>query len=157
MLTRNLRAAVWFSLTSFVLLMPSVGRAQQAVTDVAHLALPEMPLPVAPAVMPRFVAATPEKAKPHVIDKKFIVMGVALMAFTVSDLEKTQSCLAHGTCVEMNPMLPHSRPGMYAVNLPINAAAMYLAYRLKAGGHRSWWLAPAIETAGHVVGTGFRF
>jgi hypothetical protein len=157
MLIRNLREAVWFALISFIVFVPNVGHAQQLVSDVANLAAPEMPLAAAPAVMPHFAPAEPEKKQQHVIDKKFIFMSVALMAFTISDVERTQSCLGRGTCVEMNPMLPRSRAGMYAVNLPINAAAMYLAYRLKAGAHKTWWIAPVIETAGHVVGTGFRF
>jgi hypothetical protein len=157
MLTRNLLAAVSFALIWFVVLVPNVGHAQQSNTDLANLAAPEMALPMAPAVMPHFAPAEPQKKQQRVIDKKFIAMSIAMMAFTVSDLEKTQGCLARGTCVEMNPMLPRSRAGMYAVNLPINAAAMYLAYRLKASGHKTWWIAPVIETAGHVVGTGFRF
>jgi hypothetical protein len=80
-----------------------------------------------------------------------------MMGLTIADLERTQACLSHHTCQELNPMLPTSRAGMYAVNLPINAASMYLAYRLKAGGHRTWWIAPMLSTAGHGVGVAFRF
>lgn len=157
MLIRKMRAAAWFAVISFVVLAPRVGHAQQSVEDVAKLVTPEVSLPVAPAVMLHFTPTGPEKKQQRVIDKKFIAMSVALMGLTISDIEKTQHCLDRGTCVEMNPMLPHSRAGMYAVNLPINAAAMYLGYRLKASGHKTWWLAPMVETAGHLVGTGFRF
>jgi len=112
------------------------------------------------AVSPISQFEKPVEVKPgetRVVDARFVAFSAVLMAFTVSDLEKTHHCLARATCMEMNPMLPHSRAGMYAVNLPINAATMYLGYRLKSAGRRTWWIAPALVTAGHVVGTGFRF
>lgn len=93
----------------------------------------------------------------HVIDKRFIGMSAIVMGLTIADLESTQRCLSNHTCRELNPMLPTSRVGMYAVNLPINAGAMYFAYRLKAGGHRNWWIVPALVSAGHGVGFAFKF
>jgi len=114
----------------------------------------------APSVEPfRASVAQIEDAPQHprVIDKKFWAMSVLVMGLTISDLERTQSCLHRGTCVELNPMLPHSRAGMYAVNLPINAATMWLGYRMKSQGRRTWWIAPALVAAGHGIGTAFRF
>jgi hypothetical protein len=95
--------------------------------------------------------------RPQVLDKKFVFASALVMGLTISDLERTQHCLHRGTCIEMNPMLPHSRAGMYAVNIPINAATMWLGYRMKAQGRRTWWIAPALVAAGHGIGTAFRF
>ncbi len=124
--------------------------------------LPDAPIPASmitsrmtPQVRP--VMATNTAKSTRVVDTKFVVASVTLMALTIADLEKTQHCLANHSCVEMNPMLPHSRAGMYAVNLPINAATMYLAYRMKSQGRRTWWILPGLNAAGHLVGTAFQF
>jgi hypothetical protein len=93
----------------------------------------------------------------RVLDKKFVGMSVLAMGLTIADIESTQSCLRTGKCHELNPTLPHSHLGMYAVNVPINSAAMYLSYRLKASGHRSWWLAPVVISSAHGVGAVFTF
>ncbi len=122
-------------------------------------------LPDAPAPMPmllthstgRSLVSNRDEKPVRIVDRKFMAMGAALMALTVSDLERTQHCLARAECVELNPMLPHSRAGMYAVNVPINAGTMYLAYKMKAAGWKTWWVAPALNIAGHAVGTGIRF
>lgn len=122
-------------------------------------------LPEAPKPMPvlltqvtgRSFAGVRAEKPPRVVDKKFVALSATLMTLTIWDLERTQHCLARGTCVEMNPMLPHSRAGMYAVNIPINAGTMYLAYKMKAAGWKTWWVAPALNIAGHAVGTGIRF
>lgn len=95
--------------------------------------------------------------RPPVVDKKFVVVSALVMGLTISDLERTQHCLHQGTCVELNPMLPHSRAGMYAVNLPLNAATMWLGYHMKSQGRKTWWIAPALVAAGHGIGTAFRF
>jgi hypothetical protein len=79
------------------------------------------------------------------------------MATTIADIEATQHCLGNGSCRELNPLMPHSHAGMYAVNIPINAAAMYLSYRLKASGRRSWWIAPLAISGAHAIGAGFVF
>jgi hypothetical protein len=100
----------------------------------------------------------PGKQKPSpVIDGKFIAMSALVMASTIADIEGTQQCLGNGSCRELNPLMPQSRAGMYAVNLPINAAAMYLSYRLKASGHRTWWIAPLAISGAHAIGAGFVF
>ena len=112
-----------------------------------------------PAYMPPYIRpieTTKPKAK-RVVDKKFIIMSALVMGTTIADIETTQHCLGNGTCRELNPLIPHSRAGMYAVNLPINALAMYVSYRLKAGGHRTWWIAPIAISGAHGVGAGFVF
>ena len=112
----------------------------------------------APAYTPPYRRAfVSSESNPRVIDKRFIGMSALVMGLTIADLESTQHCLSNHTCRELNPMLPTSRAGMYAVNVPINAGAMYLAYRLKAGGHRNWWIVPAVVAAGHGVGFAFKF
>ena len=98
---------------------------------------------------------TPKRSR--VVDKKFIGMSALMMGLTVADIESTQHCLGNHTCRELNPLLPRSHAGMYAVNVPINVAAMYLSYRLKAGGHRAWWIAPMVISGAHGVGAGFIF
>jgi hypothetical protein len=97
-----------------------------------------------------------EKSTP-VVDAKFVTMSALAMGLTIVDIEMTQHCLNNGTCRELNPLMPHSRAGMYAVNMPVNAAAMYLSYRLKASGHKSWWIAPIAISGAHAVGAGFTF
>ena len=84
-------------------------------------------------------------------------MSALAMGLTIADIETTQHCLGDGTCRELNPLIPHSRAGMYAVNIPVNAVAMYLSYRLKAGGHKTWWIAPIAISGVHGVGAGFVF
>jgi hypothetical protein len=100
----------------------------------------------------------PLKPKPqHVADAKFISMSALAMGLTIADIESTQHCLGDGTCRELNPLMPHSRAGMYAVNIPVNALLMYVSYRLKAGGHKTWWIAPLAISGAHGVGAGFVF
>jgi len=101
------------------------------------------------------LAETPQPRR--VTDKKFFVISALVVGLTISDVERTQHCLHRGTCIEMNPMLPHSRAGMYAVNVPINVATLWLSYRMKSQGRRTWWIAPALVAAGHGMGTAFRF
>jgi hypothetical protein len=111
----------------------------------------------APPYEPAYQRTIRQEPKKRVVDAKFVAMSALVMGLTIGDLERTQHCLSQHTCVEMNPMLPTSRTGMYAVNIPINAGAMYLAYRLKAGGRRTWWIAPVTIAASHGVGVAFRF
>jgi hypothetical protein len=99
-----------------------------------------------------------EKAKrSRVVDTKFIGMSALAMGLTIADIESTQHCLGNGTCRELNPLMPNSRAGMYAVSIPVNAVAMYLSYRLKASGHKTWWIVPLAISGAHGVGVGFRF
>jgi hypothetical protein len=99
-----------------------------------------------------------EKTKHRrVADKKFIGVSALAMGLTIADIETTQHCLGNGTCKELNPLMPHSRAGMYAVNVPVNALAIYMSYRLKANGHRTWWIAPIAISGAHGVGAGFIF
>jgi hypothetical protein len=99
----------------------------------------------------------PIKKHSRVIDAKFVSMSALAMGLTIADIESTQHCIGNGTCREMNPLMPHSRAGMYAVNVPVNAGLMYLSYRLKASGNKSWWIAPLAISGSHAVGFGFMF
>jgi hypothetical protein len=114
----------------------------------------EPPSYVAPYIRPIEPAKANSK---RVVDGKFIGMSALAMGLTVADIESTQHCLRNGTCRELNPLMPHSRLGMYAVNVPVNALAMYVSYRLKAGGHKTWWIAPIAISGAHGVGAGFIF
>ncbi len=130
-------------------------RAADAPTIPDLSAVPAATVPVtlpAPALL---VTVTPPK--PKVIDNKFIVLNAMHFALTVADVELTQRCMHAGTCRELNPTLPHSRLGMYAVNTATNVAVTYFSYRRKKSGKWGWWLAPAIDVGAHAVGVGSNF
>jgi len=141
----------------FALVFLSITSAQEhpATTKSQLLASADAPSYTASYLIRPIEPAKP-KPKP-VADAKFIGMSALAMGLTIADIETTQHCLGNGTCRELNPMIPHSRAGMYAVNIPINALAMYVSYRLKAGGHKTWWIAPIAISGAHAVGTGFVF
>lgn len=107
-------------------------------------------LPVKPLVQ----AVQPFPPKVKVMDKKFIALGVLTFGLTAMDVEFTQYCLHRHTCVELNPTLPTSHWGMYAVNTPVNMAVMYFSYRRRAAGKWGWWVAPAVDIGAHAVGIG---
>jgi hypothetical protein len=100
------------------------------------------------------LVASPPPPRPKVVDKKFITLGALVFGLTAMDMEFTQHCLQRHTCVELDPTLPHSRWGMYAVNTPVNVAVMYLAYKRRATGKWGWWLAPLIDIGAHAAGVG---
>jgi hypothetical protein len=109
-------------------------------------ALPEMPALLLTAPQP--------PSRPKVIDKKFIVLTALVFGLTAMDIEMTQRCMHRGTCVELNPTLPHSRGGMYAVNTATNLGVMYLAFHRRNHEKRDWWIAPLIDIGAHVGGVG---
>jgi hypothetical protein len=113
-------------------------------------ALPTRPVAALMVTTP----TVPPAAPPKVMDKKFIALGALVFGLTAMDMEFTQHCLQRHTCVELNPTLPHSRIGMYAVNTPVNLAVMYFAYRRRAGGKWGWSIAPLVDIGSHVVGVG---
>ncbi len=93
------------------------------------------------------------RQKPRkVLDRTFLLMMGAGTALTVLDFEMTQSCLGRHVCMEANPLVPTSRAGMYATNIPFNAALYYWSYRRKASGKRFWWVAPLAIIGSHAVG-----
>lgn len=96
------------------------------------------------------IAAVPEKKK--VVDTKFLLLMAAGTGLTIADYEMTQHCMARRMCEEADPLLPHSRAGMYATNIPLNAALYYWSYRRKAQGKRLWWLPALAVAASHAVG-----
>ncbi len=111
--------------------------------------------PLPPLTTAMLIVAEPVSApKPKLMDKKFIALGVAVFGLTAMDLEFTQYCLHRGTCRELDPTLPNSHWGMYAVNTPTNVAVMYFSYRRRASGKWGWWLAPLIDIGAHVGGVG---
>ena len=141
----------------FALVFLSIASAQeQAPTAKSEL----LARADAPSYSAAYLVRPIETAKPkpkRVADAKFIGMSALAMGLTIADIETTQHCLGNGTCRELNPLMPHSRAGMYAVNVPVNSLAMYVSYRLKAGGHKTWWIAPIAISGAHAVGAGFVF
>jgi len=95
-------------------------------------------------------AETPARRK--VFDRKFGLLVGLGTALTLADYEMTQQCLGARTCVETDPLLPHSRAGMYATNLPLNAALFWWGYKRKAAGKRLWWLPPLFVIGSHAAG-----
>ena len=97
--------------------------------------------------------------KKRVLDKKFAVLAGLAAGLTVADFEMTQHCLQRRTCVESDPLMPTAHAGMYATNIPLNAALFWWSYRRKQDGKRLWWLAPLMVVGSHAagVGTNIRF
>jgi hypothetical protein len=122
---------------------PNVSREMAAMTP-----LP----PFTPAVLN--LAQPAPRPKVNATDKRFVALGAAVFGLTAMDLEFTQYCLHAGTCRELNPLLPHSRLGMYAVNVPINVAVMYFAHHRHAAAKADWWVAPAADIGSHMIGVG---
>jgi hypothetical protein len=140
--------------------LPSAPAAS-AVTDPAPVLPPSdlsaLPLLSAPAAVSLAVRPVPEPAKRKIVDKKFIFVNAMVLALTTADIELTQHCLAAKTCVELNPTLPRSRWGMYAVNTVTNTAVTYFSYRRRKSGKWGWWVAPVVDIGAHAVGVGSNF
>ncbi len=115
-------------------------------------ALARLPLPTT-AAAPMLLAATPLPPR-KLMDKKFIALGLLVFGLTALDVETTQHCLQRNLCEELNPTLPRSHWGMYAVNTPVNAAVMYFSYRRRKSGKWGWWLPPVVDIGAHAVGVG---
>ncbi len=121
----------------------SMGLASTPFHRIALNALPILARPV----------VAPPAAKRKVLDKKYWLLAAFAVAVTVTDVELTQRCLNHRTCVELNPTLPRSRPGMYLANVPVTGALFYWSYRRKARGQRLWWLPMLIDAGPHAGGS----
>ncbi len=146
-----------------VLCLPCIARAQ-APAETASINAPsavraaERPLalpreavqPLAPAIEPVVPAPTVRRKS---IDKKFLILSGLAVAFTVSDVELTQRCLRHGTCVELNPTLPTGHTAMYLANIPATGALFYWSYRRKTKGQKLWWLPALADLLPHAAGT----
>ena len=161
MIPRRLRAVRFAcALATFLFIAMFALAADPASAPEPSVLLAAKAEPPAPAYTPAYVkpieqvqAQTPKR----VVDKKFIAMSALAMGLTIADIERTQSCLGSHTCQELNPTLPRSRAGMYAVNVPLNAGLMYLSYRFKSSGKKKWWIAPIAIAGSHLVGAGLRF
>ncbi len=106
------------------------------------------PIAIAPAPV---IARQPRR---RVMDRNFLLLIGLGTALTIADYEMTQGCLARRICSEANPMLPTSRAGMYATNIPLNAALYFWSYKRKAAGKRLWWVAPLVIIGSHAAGIG---
>lgn len=100
------------------------------------------------------VIIEPPAPKRRVFDKKFALLAGLAAGLTIADFEMTQRCLHRHTCVEADPLMPTSHAGMYATNIPLNAALFWWSYRRKEDGKRLWWLAPLMIVGSHAVGVG---
>jgi len=132
--------------------VPRTAVASPSAADESTALTLDLAQPVMPARPVISITNPADKPAKKVFDKKFAFLAVLATGLTVADYEMTQRCLARHSCVEADPLLPHSRAGMYATNIPLNAALFYWAYRRKAGGKRLWWLPPMAIIASHAVG-----
>ncbi len=107
-----------------------------------------------PAGMAPMIAVASPAPRPKVIDGKFLALGALVFALTAADVELTQHCLQAKTCYEMNPTLPNSRWGQYAVNTATNLGVMYFSYRRRKAEKWGWWIAPIVDIGAHGVGIG---
>ena len=100
------------------------------------------------------VVPKPKVMEPRlkVMDKKFLALGVLVFGTTSLDMELTQHCLQRRQCVELNPTLSTNHWGMYLENTPINLGVMWLAHKRREGGHRDWWIWPALDAGIHMYG-----
>lgn len=88
----------------------------------------------------------------HTVNRTLVGLASVTAALAAADVEATQRCLAVGTCREMNPLVPKSRVGAYAVEGSVMAGVVGVAYALKRHSARGWW-APLIAASGaHAVG-----
>lgn len=139
---------------------PRVSESQPVESASAILpatgALPDAPrreaLTPAPAMLVVAVPRKIEETRPKLVDKKFLGLGALVFATTSLDMEFTQHCLKANTCVELNPTLPTSHWGMYVTNTPVNLGVLWLAHKRRAGGHRDWWIWPALDAGIHIYG-----
>jgi hypothetical protein len=106
----------------------------------------ETPAVVSPVIVP----GTAPRRK--VLDRNFLLLMGVGTALTVVDYEMTLSCLSRRVCQEANPLVPTSRAGMYASNIPLNALLYYWSYKRKAAGKGLWWVAPLVIIGSHAVG-----
>ena len=91
-----------------------------------------------------------------VVDKKLWAVGAGLALSTVYDIETTQrglnNCLG---CKEANPiaglLITRNRPTAYAIGAALNSVAIYITYRQKRKGHKTWWISPVAVTAAHTA------
>jgi hypothetical protein len=143
-------------IAGFVLVLALAAHAQQVAPVLLNASGPELtlPEPPRPVLAAAIAPAPPEPAPPKVIDRKFVSLAALVFGLTVADVELTQHCLNAGTCYELNPTLPRSHWGQYAVNSATNAAVMYFAYRRRASGKWGWWVAPVVDIGAHSVGVG---
>jgi hypothetical protein len=132
--------------------LPRTSAAAQPAPDDSTPPAVDLAVLIVPARPVMAITTIPDKPAKKVFDKKFALLAVVATGLTVADYEMTQRCLSRQTCVEADPLLPHSRAGMYATNIPLNAALFYWAYRRKSGGKRLWWLPPLAIIASHAVG-----
>jgi hypothetical protein len=139
---------------------PSSDRAAPPIdlSELRYLSAPPAFAAAEWAAQPIVSEPAPAKKK-KVFDKKFALLAGFAAGLTIADFELTQRCLQRRTCVEADPLMPTSHAGMYATNIPLNAALFWWSYRRKQDGKRLWWLAPLMVVGSHAagVGTNIRF
>ena len=104
-----------------------------------------------------------QEAPPRKLNwRPVLLMTAAAVGAAIVDVEATQHCLAAGTCREANPLIPSSRPGMYAVKSAFAIGTTFEGSAF-ARSHapfprRIWWMPQAVYFASSTYGasTGLR-
>lgn len=94
---------------------------------------------------------------------KFLVLTGALALSSIADVAATQHCVKLGTCQEANPMMPHSRAGMYAVKSAFAVTTTFSSLGLRKSdkklARKLWWVPQAVWIGANLYGfrTGWRY
>jgi hypothetical protein len=83
-------------------------------------------------------------ARPRVFTKKFAAVAILAGLATVADVEMTAHCVQMPACIEGNSSIYGIRPSrarLYAINAPITALGILVAYGFKHEGYNTtWWI-----------------
>jgi hypothetical protein len=95
-----------------------------------------------------FRLATSKDARPHVFDRKFLVLTGLATTATVFDIRSTSHCLsAYSNCREANPLLGSnpSRTKLYGISLSTVAGEIFAsAWLRRRQPHSKLWIVPPI-------------
>lgn len=78
----------------------------------------------------------------RVADSRFWMLTTALYGSSIANAELAARCIDQNSCTSIKDPF-RSRIAMYGVGLPVDSAIAWWTYRLKARGHR-WWFVPAV-------------
>lgn len=95
--------------------------------------------------------------KTRTIDKKFVIVSIALFSSAVYDTETTFACVNSGRCREANPVaapfINSGRPATYGFLAGTSSGMLYFGYRLKKSDNpalrKVWWLPPVMSIVAH--------
>ena len=81
-----------------------------------------------------------------------VIRSALNITATVMDVEGTQRCLHHGTCIEGNPAMPTNPRVVWPLEGTLTGASVFMDYRSWEEGRRYGWIAPIVSITEHTVG-----